>query len=398
MDSISVTKFNSIVRDIFNSEELLHNISIVGEVFGVSRAKSAIYFSLKDEESTLPCITFNQDLFDEIKEGDLVIIQGSPNFYVKSGRFNFITYKIAPAGLGVLYQRFVELKNKLEKEGLFAEEHKKPMPKSIKRIGVVTSKDGAVIQDIKNVAWRRNPSVDIVLYPCKVQGNGAEKEIVEGIDFFSNYDKVDAVIVARGGGSMEDLSAYNTEIVARSAYNCNKFLVSAVGHEVDFTIIDFVSDLRAPTPSAAAELLTEDRQKERLNFGHIYSKLTRQLNAYIADNLDLYNNLTSSFLTRAEDLLEDKKARLLTGVNKLSYLSEKLITRAQHELELKLSALPSLNPYNVLKRGYAKVEQNGKPIKRVLDVDEKTPVAIYLQDGELIASVQEKNLKEQKNV
>ena len=259
MNALSVTKFNSIVRDIFNSEELLHNIQIVGEVFGVSRAKSAVYFSLKDEESSLPCVTFNSFLFENVKEGDLVTITGSPNFYVKGGRFNFVTYNITLAGQGLLYQRFVELKNKLEREGLFSAEHKKLMPHKIKRIGVVTSKDGAVIEDIKNVAWRRNPSVEIVLYPCKVQGIGAEKEIVDGINFFSNYDKVDAVIVARGGGSLEDLSAYNTEMVARAVFNSNKFLVSAVGHEVDFTIIDFVSDLRAPTPSAAAELLTEDR-------------------------------------------------------------------------------------------------------------------------------------------
>ena len=397
MNAISVTKFNSIVRDIFNSEELLHNISIVGEVFGVSRAKTAIYFSLKDEESTLPCLTFNLSLFDNVKEGDMVTIQGSPNYYVKSGRFNFITYSIVPSGLGLLYQKFVELKNKLEKEGLFSQEHKKPMPKSIKRIGVVTSKDGAVIQDIKNVAWRRNPSVDIVLYPCKVQGNGAEKEIAEGIDFFSNYDKVDAVIVARGGGSMEDLSAYNTEIVARSAYNCNKFLVSAVGHEVDFTIIDFVSDLRAPTPSAAAELLTEDRQKERIKFRQTITKLSRQLGNYIADKMEEYDDLTANFLTRYEDFIEDKRSPLLSNATKLSYLVEKLITNISHNLELKTNMLASLNPYQVLKRGYAKVEQGGKVISHARDVETKIPLEVNFEDGQVVADVVKKELKPQKD-
>ena len=397
MNAISVTKFNSIVRDIFNSEELLHNISIVGEVFGVSRAKTAIYFSLKDEESTLPCLTFNLTLFDNIKEGDMVTIQGSPNYYVKSGRFNFITYSIVPSGLGLLYQKFVELKNKLEQEGLFSQEHKKEMPKSIKRIGVVTSKDGAVIQDIKNVAWRRNPSVDIVLYPCKVQGNDAEKEIAEGIDFFSNYDKVDAVIVARGGGSLEDLSAYNTELVARATYNCNKFIVSAVGHEVDFTIIDFVSDLRAPTPSAAAELLTEDRQKEKIKFRQALNKVSRQLENYLADSLEEYDDLTSNFLTRYEDFIEDKREKLIISASKLSYLAEKLTLNLSHALELKTSMLASLNPYRVLKRGYAKVEQGGKVINNASDVEIKTPIEVNFEDGQIVANVVKKEIKPQKD-
>ena len=396
MNALSVTKFNSIVRDIFNSEELLHNISIVGEVFGVSRAKTAIYFSLKDEESSLPCLTFNLSLFDNIKEGDMVTIQGSPNYYVKSGRFNFVTYSIVPLGLGLLYQKFVELKNKLEQEGLFSQEHKKVMPKSIKRIGVVTSKDGAVIQDIKNVAWRRNPSVDIVLYPCKVQGNGAEKEIAEGIDFFSNYDKVDAVIVARGGGSMEDLSAYNTEIVARATYNCNKFLVSAVGHEVDFTIIDFVSDLRAPTPSAAAELLTEDRQKEKINYRHILNKLSRQLESYISEKLEEYNDDTAYFLTRYEDYIMDKYEPLKFNANRLSYIIEKLVMQNEHILEVRKRMLDGLNPKRILERGYAKVEQGGEAINDAKSVLENMPLEVNFYDGQVTTSVTKKTIFERK--
>lgn len=396
MNALSVTKFNSIVRDIFNSEELLHNISIVGEVFGVSRAKTAIYFSLKDEESSLPCLTFNLSLFDNIKEGDMVTIQGSPNYYVKSGRFNFVTYSIVPSGLGLLYQKFVELKNKLEQEGLFSQEHKKVMPKSIKRIGVVTSKDGAVIQDIKNVAWRRNPSVDIVLYPCKVQGNGAEKEIAEGIDFFSNYDKVDAVIVARGGGSMEDLSAYNTEIVARATYNCNKFLVSAVGHEVDFTIIDFVSDLRAPTPSAAAELLTEDRQKEKINYRHILNKLSRQLESYISEKLEEYNDDTAYFLTRYEDYIMDKYEPLKFNANRLSYIIEKLVMQNEHTLEVRKRMLDGLNPKRILERGYAKVEQGGVAVNDAKSVLENMPLEVNFYDGQVTTSVTKKTIFERK--
>jgi len=161
--TLTVSKFNNYIKDIFNSEELLHNIKIVGEVFGVSVSKSSTYFSIKDEECSLPCVCFYGEMARNLKDGDMVVVTGSPNFYTKSGRFNFVVNKVEPFGLGLLYQRFVEMKEKLEKEGLFAQEHKKELPQNIKRIGVVTSKDGAVIQDIKNVAWRRNKGIDIVL-------------------------------------------------------------------------------------------------------------------------------------------------------------------------------------------------------------------------------------------
>ena len=263
--------------------------------------------SVKDEESTLPCVCFNPAIFQDVNEGDMVTLSGGPNFYTKSGRFNYIVYRIEPAGQGLLYQRFMELKNKLEQEGLFAAEHKKPMPKTIKRIGVVTSKEGAVIQDIKNVTWRRNPSVEIVLYPTKVQGVDADKEIVEGINFFSNYNNVDVVVVARGGGSMEDLSAYNTESVARATYNCKKPIVSAVGHETDFTIIDFVSDLRAPTPSAAAELLTIDTSKEREKFSYVLEKLQRYMLSYLSDKIVVFQDDINEISAKLEDYVYDRK-------------------------------------------------------------------------------------------
>lgn len=385
MYTISVTKFNNIVRDIFNNEELLHSVNVVGEVFGVSRAKSAIYFSVKDEESTLPCVCFNPAIFQNVNEGDMVTLSGGPNFYTKSGRFNYIVYRIEPAGQGLLYQRFVELKNKLEQEGLFAAEHKKPMPKTIKRIGVVTSKEGAVIQDIKNITWRRNPSVEIVLYPTKVQGNDADKEIVEGINFFSDYDKVDVVIVARGGGSMEDLSAYNTESVARATYNCKKPIVSAVGHETDFTIIDFVSDLRAPTPSAAAELLTIDTSKEKEKFSYVLEKLQRYMLSYLSDRIVNFQDDINELSAKFEDYAYDRKQECEERFLKLSNLIDNYVKDKEHFLELKSNSLSSLDPRAVLKRGYAIVEQNGKGVKNLKEVDFENNVEINFVDGELVA-------------
>ena len=388
--TISVTKFNNYVKNIFNAEELLHNVKIVGEVFGVSIAKSSTYFTLKDEESSLPCICFYSDIMQTVKEGDSVAITGSPNFYTKQGRFNFVVSKIEPYGQGILYQRFLELKEKLLKEGIFDEAHKKPIPKSIKRIGVVTSKDGAVIQDIKNVTWRRNPAVDIVLYNTKVQGNGAEEEIKAGIDFFSEYDGVDVVVVARGGGSLEDLAAYNTEVVARATYNCKKPIISAVGHETDFTIIDFASDLRAPTPSAAAELLTPDTQSNKALLKKDLSRLSRLLENYIADKtVEFQGNKNIIF-----DLFETKIKNYKQKLDKLTLtLSSKLnafVIDAKYALEIKLAKLNKLNPLDILRLGYAKIEQSGKAVTSANSIDEKADILISFADGQVVTKFKER--------
>ncbi len=383
--TLTVSKFNNIIKDIFNSEELLHNIKIVGEVFGISQSKSSVYFSLKDEESTLPCVCFYGGAMAGVKEGDMVIATGSPNFYTKGGRFNFVVGKVEPFGLGLLFQKFQEMKEKLEREGLFAQEHKKPIPQNIKRIGVVTSKDGAVIQDIKNVTWRRNKAIDIVLYDTKVQGNGAEKEICAGIEFFSNYDGVDVVVVARGGGSMEDLSAYNTEEVARATYACEKPIVSAVGHETDFTIIDFVSDLRAPTPSAAAELLTKDTKLSASTLRRDISRVCRCLDVYVADKTMRWQQDKQTFLVLAEDYLFERKSRLEKQVTKISAKIKDFVVEKDHDLQLKLAHLNKLNPLDILALGYAKIEQSGKSVTKIEQLNLNKKFEINFVDGKLEA-------------
>lgn len=388
--TFTVTKFNNIVKQIFSSEELLHGIQILGEVFGVSKSKSSIYFNIKDEESSLPCVCFYGELLGDIKEGDQVVVTGSPNFYTKSGRFNFVVSKIEPFGLGLLYQRFVEMKDKLEKEGLFDQTHKKPMPKVIKRIGVVTSKDGAVIQDIKNVTWRRDASVDIVLYDCKVQGNDAEKEIVNGINFFSNYDGVDVVVVARGGGSLEDLAAYNTEEVARATYACQKPIVSAVGHEVDFTIIDFVSDLRAPTPSVAAELLTKDTKMSKETLKREVTRIKHCLESYVADKNMTYQTDKSSLLRLCESYLTDHKNSLKRLTSQLSNKLNAFILEEDYKLKLKLATINKLNPLDILRLGYAKIEQDGKPLSNSGEVKIGENLDINFADGKIVAKAEKK--------
>lgn len=388
--TLTVTKFNSIIRDIFNAEELLHNVKIAGEVFGVSLSKMATYFSIKDEASSLPCVCFYGDLAKDIKEGDMVVVTGSPNYYAKSGRFNFVVSKIEPFGQGLLYQKFLLLKEQLEKEGLFDQAHKKPIPANIKRIGVVTSKDGAVIQDIKNVTWRRNPAIDIVLYDTKVQGNGAEKEIADGINFFSDYDKVDVVIVARGGGSLEDLSAYNTELVARATYNCNKPIVSAVGHETDFTIIDFVSDLRAPTPSAAAELLAKDSKTQKMALKKDISRLSRNIESLIAEKTLQFQMAKNAIVSMVEDIVADNKQKLEKLTNQLSNKLNEFVVKRDYELKLKLATLKKLNPLDILSLGYAKIEQSGKVIGFAKNVDYDKNIEINFADGCVNAIPQKK--------
>ncbi|MBQ8845371.1 MAG: exodeoxyribonuclease VII large subunit [Clostridia bacterium] len=391
-DTISVSQFNNYVKQIFDAEELLHNIKIVGEVFGVSKSKSAVYFSVKDENATLPCVTFFSFLFDEIKEGETVIVTGSPNFYTKQGKFNFIVNKIEQYGLGLLYQRFVELKNKLESEGLFDQAHKKAIPSDIKRIGVITSKEGAVIQDIINVTRRRNNKVDIVLFPTKVQGNGAECEIAHAIDRMSEYEGIDVVVVARGGGSMEDLAAYNTEIVARATYNCKKPIVSAVGHETDYTIIDFVSDLRAPTPSAAAELLTIEIDNEKSKFIKIIKNLANEINNYIVDKQIENEDLKNSLLDNIETIIDTNKNRL----DKLEYLlsnnSINYINNLNHKFNLLETSLNKLDPMAIMNRGYAKIEQSNKSISNINEIDFNNDIEIYMKDGMITSKPIRRNI------
>ena len=256
---LSITQLNNYIKSIFEAEIMLQNICVYGEVSSYNVSNGIAYFNLKDENGLLACVLFGANNFTAPKIGDMVLIRGSMNYYAKGGKLSFNAYSIMPYGKGLLYEKFLELKARLEAKGMFAIEHKKDIPTRVKRIGVVSSPTGAVIRDIIDVTHRRNDTIDIVLYPVRVQGVGAEHEIATGIHFFSEYPDVDVIIVARGGGSIEDLEPFNTEIVANAVFDCKKPLVSAVGHETDFTIIDFVADLRAPTPSAAAELVAWDK-------------------------------------------------------------------------------------------------------------------------------------------
>ena len=385
MEAITVTKLNTYIKQIFDAEELLHNIPVVGEIFGISSSRNVFYFSLKDESSSLSCVSFYPNLFIDIKEGDKVIVTGSPNYYIKGGRLNFNVIKLEKVGLGELYEQFLKLKDKLQLEGLFDEHHKKKIPSEIKRIGVITSKEGAVIQDIKNVAWRRNPMVDIVLYNTKVQGLNAENEIAHAIEVMGKYDKIDVIVVARGGGSLEDLWAYNTEVVASATYNCPKPIVSAVGHETDYTIIDFVSDLRAPTPSAAAELLTFDLSGKRAEMWGMFELLYSEVKKIINKNINSFNminyklfNVIEKRLVKEENNFNNKKYDFLNSC-------ESFINQQYYDLGLIETTIKNIDPKKILSQGYAKIEQNNISVSSLAQLNKDNDLTINFIDGKIKA-------------
>jgi exodeoxyribonuclease VII large subunit len=294
-----------------------------------------------------------------------------------------------PYGKGLLYEKFLELKAKLEQKGYFDASIKKPIPERVKRIGVVTSATGAVIQDIIDVTTRRNNGVDIVLYPVKVQGIGAEFEIANGINFFSEYNNVDCVIVARGGGSIEDLQPFNTEVVANATYNCKKPLVSAVGHETDFTIIDFCSDLRAPTPSAAAELVVYEKIKDY-----------EAVNLIVERCEDLINDKLEKIDKNIEDYVDvickDMQSKIkvykigLDGVVANNYANiNNLLTQKEYKLNLINGVISKQNPEMLIEKGYVKVRKNKTSVNSVKNLNLQDSLEIEFKDGIINASVTE---------
>ena len=356
MLALTVTQLNKRIKDILENEVILEHITVMGEISSFSVTRGIAYFNIKDDDSLLSCVMFGCPHTFNI--GDKVQVNGSINYYVKGGKLTLSASKIEMMGQGELYQQYLLLKQRLELEGLFDSNIKKPIPRFIKRIGVITSKTGAVLQDIINVTSRRNPTVDIVLYDTQVQGVVAVDQIVEAINFFSNYDKVDVIVVARGGGSLEDLQPFNEEAVARACFECKKPIVSAVGHETDFTIIDFVADLRAPTPSAAAELLAFDYYDtcDALN-GYI-----EHYNHQIERTYNEYAMMIANYVATFQDEVKELVFKLELKVNQLLNTCENIINdkidNAIYSVNLFLNTLDKLNPINLLRSGYAIINKD----------------------------------------
>ena len=351
MKVFSVGQLNRIIKDLIDNEVVLEDIVVSGELSSFSITRNIAYFTLKDNDNLLNCVQFNCK--NDFKIGDMVECRGNVKYYPKGGKLTFNALSIQLCGQGELYQKFLELKEKLEKEGLFSDLYKIPIPKYVKSIGVVTSKTGAVLQDIKNVTSRRNPNLDIYVYDAQVQGKYAVQDVIQGITYFDNMTDVDVIIVARGGGSIEDLMPFNDEELARIAFICNKPLISAVGHETDFSILDFVADLRAPTPSAAAELVTFDQHEMKRYVKDLYSGIQNEvlnmhaeLNATVNLTLNEIENTVSS-------TINDNILYLNDLVNKLDKSVNNNADNALYSVNLFINTLDKLNPSRLLMSGYS---------------------------------------------
>lgn len=390
--TLSILQFNTFVKNILDAEEFLSNIAVFGEVTNYKVSGGNAYFDLKDENAMLSCVKFGA--FDlNIKNGDLITVFGKVNFYVKSGRLNFIVSRTQSYGLGDLYQKFLELKNRLEKEGFFSEEIKKAIPQHAKRIGVVTSETGAVIRDIINVTKKKNKHTDIVVFPSKVQGDGAEDDLVKGIKYFNTRDDIDVIIVARGGGSLEDLSPFNTEKIVKAIYESNLPVISAVGHETDFTLCDFASDLRVPTPSVAAEVAVFDEMKELENIANLNQRMFQ----IMVSKLDGYKNslkTDNELISKGIKLrVSDSKTVLFENISKIKSNLDLRFQNQTSKLNNMIEILKKLNPLEILKNGYAFIEKNGEKVISINSVDVGDEIKIALSDGEIKANVKEKEIK-----
>ncbi len=396
MKVYSVGQINNYLKNLIQSDYLLRNFLVKGEISNCKyHSMGHIYFSLKDETGSMPCVMFKGNvpsgLKFELKNGQAVIVQGSLGVYEQGGMYQLYAKNIQLDGLGEgeLHLKFEQLKLKLYEEGLFDFEIKKPIPKFPKSVGIVTAKTGAAIQDIMNIARRRDPYVQLVLYPAKVQGDGAAETIVKGI---KTLDKMglDTIIVGRGGGSIEDLWAFNEEIVARAIYEAKTPIISGTGHEIDNTIADYVSDLRAPTPSAAAELAIPDIMSEIRKIDNLRSGIERSTKARI-DRLRLLND---KYIARLEKLSPEQK--LINNNLYLAGLSDRMkgaIERKyalyERRLSLDIARLDGLSPTAKLINGFGYISKNDEPVTSAKKVKAGDEIEIILHDGSVRTRVEQ---------
>lgn len=388
---ISVSQLNRYIGNMFSMERKLINISVKGEVSNCNYNSSGhIYFTIKDKQSQIPCTMFrNQQggLSFRLKEGLSVVVTGTVSVYERGGRYQLNANHIVKEGTGKLYEEYEKLKKLLQEEGLF-DSVKKAIPQFAKKIGIVTSPTGAVIQDINNVSARRNPFVQLILYPAKVQGDGASEDVARGIKYFDNTD-VDTIIIGRGGGSIEDLWAFNEEKLARAVFACKKPIISAVGHETDTTIVDYVADLRAPTPSAAAELAVYDYFEFEGKMRALAYALNIQMKnklGYSRVNVDKYHALLQRL--SPEGVLNQRRMQISDIESKLQSIMEWRLNSTKHRLALYAEEMKGLSPLYKLQGGFSYVEdKNGKNIASVKQVNKGDRIVVTVSDGKIEADV-----------
>ena len=391
----SVGQVNTYIKNMFGQDYLLNRLYVKGEVSNCKYHTSGhVYFSLKDETGAIACVMFasqRSNMKFRLAEGQKVIVLGSVKVYERDGKYQLYANEIVLDGVGLLYERFQALKKELEEMGMFSHEYKKPIPKFCKKVGIVTAPTGAAIRDIMNISMRRNPYVQLILYPALVQGEMAAPSIVKGIEALDKLG-LDVIIVGRGGGSMEDLWAFNEEIVARAIFHCQTPIISAVGHETDITIADYVSDLRAPTPSAAAELAVFN-VKDVLEKQQFYKmRMDQAMNHKIhllRKELETYE-LRIKALSPAQQLLE-KRTLAADLANQLELSMKNNLREKRFLLQMYIEKLNGLSPLKKLNQGYSFVaDTKGRAITSIEKVNIEDELTIHVTDGEIKTKVVEK--------
>lgn len=391
----TVAQINSYIKNMFTQDYMLQSVLVKGEVSNCKYHSSGhIYFTLKDAKGTIACVMFasyRNGMDFQMREGQQVVVGGSVDVYERDGKYQLYARQIQLDGAGALYERYERLKLELEERGMFAPQYKQPIPGYIRTLGVVTAATGAAVRDIMNIASRRNPYVQIILYPAIVQGDAAPASIVNGIHALERMD-VDVIIVGRGGGSIEDLWAFNEEVVAQAIFDCPVPVISAVGHETDTTIADFVADLRAPTPSAAAELAVydighlEDRLEE---YACTLQHMCRKVIRHYRQEVEQYS-VRMRYLSPL-NTIRTKRTQALSLEERLQNLMERRLRDGRHRLALYVEQMKGLSPLDKLNQGYAYVaDDTGRTLTSVGQVDVGDRMTVYVKDGSLQAQVMEK--------
>ncbi len=391
----TVAQINSYIKNMFTQDYMLQSVLVKGEVSNCKYHSSGhIYFTLKDAKGTIACVMFasyRNGMNFQMREGQQVVVGGSVDVYERDGKYQLYARQIQLDGAGALYERYERLKLELEERGMFAPQYKQPIPRYIRTLGVVTAATGAAVRDIMNIAGRRNPYVQIILYPAIVQGDAAPASIVNGIHALERMD-VDVIIVGRGGGSIEDLWAFNEEVVAQAIFDCPVPVISAVGHETDTTIADFVADLRAPTPSAAAELAVYDigQLEDRLEeYACTLQHMCRRVIRHYRQEVEQYS-VRMRYLSPL-NTIRTKRTQALSLEERLQNLMERRLRDSRHRLALYVEQMKGLSPLDKLNQGYAYVaDDTGRTLTSVGQVDVGDRMTVYVKDGSLQAQVMEK--------
>lgn len=388
----TVKQVNSYIKNMFTQDFMLNRIYVKGEVSNCKYHTSGhIYFSLKDESGTIACVMFagsRAGLSFRMKEGQQVIVLGSISVYERDGKYQLYAREIVPDGAGLLYEKFEALKKELAEMGMFAPEYKQPIPKYVRTVGIVTAPTGAAVRDIINIAGRRNPYVQLILYPALVQGEGAAESIVKGIHALE-AKQVDVIIVGRGGGSIEDLWAFNEEAVARAVFDCTVPVISAVGHETDTTITDYVADLRAPTPSAAAELAVYEYREVKETMLNCAQRMRRAvLIRADAQRARLKQMELRLKFAHPRQKLNEKRQYCVELEDRLRNLMDRRLIAEKHRLSLSAEKMKGLSPLEKLNQGFSFVQdENGRNIKSIRQVRQGERLTVYVTDGKIETEV-----------